>query len=531
MPAKRPTKKAAVKEQERFAPDDLRESVKFLMTIPDIAEAFTPAEIELAIDDIGWERPWGSRLTQTEADPLTRMSNIGRARLYWRRDPLCHQAVRVWTDYAIGQGFSWKAKESKIQQTLDAFAKDRRNKHIMNAVGQQRSSKKLLVDGELFFAVFNSDGGDKIIRYIDPLQMTEFICDPDDEETVLAYERKTVKGEYFFYADWAAEDDGKAAEEQKAKDSGKNVVLEDDVKIYHLAFDTIGKRGNSLLAPVLDWSREHRRFAEARVAIMQALSKYAWKTTVKGGQNVINAIKTRLQSTYAATGTSMGVERNPTTAPGGNWLQNAGIDVTPMPRNTGGSDAKEDADGLKLMVSAGTGVMLHYFGDPTKGNLATASAMELPMLKEFGGYQELWREAYRDIFAVVLDEDPDEEPTHIDVAAPEIVVGDLMHIGQYIAVLAQNFPEVKVPSMLQELLQILGVGDIASLMDEIKAQKAVNDAKAATLPTVPPAIPPKPGEPPIPPLKAQPNTEAALVESLNKLIKLMEPLPPTAISA
>ena len=85
---------------------------------------------------------------------------------------------------------------------------------------------------------------DKIIRYIDPLQMTEFICDPDDEETVLAYERKTVKGEYFFYADWAAEDDGKAAEEQKAKDSGKNVVLEDDVKIYHLAFDTIGKLYN-----------------------------------------------------------------------------------------------------------------------------------------------------------------------------------------------------------------------------------------------------------------------------------------------
>jgi hypothetical protein len=55
------------------------------------------------------------------------------------------------------------------------------------------------------------------------------------------------------------------------------------------------------------------------------------------------------------------------------------------------------------------------------GNLATSTSMELPMLKNFGGYQELWKGGYRDLFSMVLGEDIDEEPAEIDIELPPIL--------------------------------------------------------------------------------------------------------------
>jgi hypothetical protein len=166
---------------------------------------------------------------------------------------------------------------------------------------------------------------------------------------------------------------------------------------------------------------------EARVAITQALSKYAYKLSVKGGQRTVDAVKDKLQSTYAKNAANS-VERNPQTAPGGTWVQNDALDLAAVPKATGAGDSEKDGNQLKLMVCAGTGIMLHYFGDPSTGNLATATAMELPMLKMFDSYQESWKDAWCDIFSIVLDEDPDDAADineMVTVELPPILADDL----------------------------------------------------------------------------------------------------------
>jgi hypothetical protein len=247
--------------------------------------------------------------------------------------------------------------------------------------------------------------------------------------------------------------------------SSKNGV-EQNCKVYHLPFDTLLKRGNGLLSCNLDWSKEHRRFMEARVAIQQALAKFAWKGKVQGGQGIINQLQAKLASTYTTAGMTQ-VERHPQVAPGATWLDNKGIDLTPMPRATGAGDARSDGDQLKLMVSAGTGIMLHYFGDPSTGNLATSTAMELPMLKMFASYQALWQDAYRDIFSIALDEDPNE-PNQLDITLPPILLDDLRKIGQFVSLVAGVFPEIRVPSVLRSMLNSFNVSNIDEVMDEIE---------------------------------------------------------------
>jgi hypothetical protein len=250
--------------------------------------------------------------------------------------------------------------------------------------------------------------------------------------------------------------------------------------MYHLAFDAIERRGNGLLTCCSDWSREHRRFMAARVAIIQSLSKFAWAGQVKGGQNQVNALRAELESTFAQSGLSGGTEHQPAHAPGSTFVSNEGVKMTPMPRATGAGDGKTDADQLKLMVSAGTGIFLHYFGDPSTGNLATATAMELPMLKQFASYQQFWKDAWRDIFAIVLEEDPTKPPVPITISMPSIIEDDLAPLAQFLTAVTQVFPEAAVPALLKQCLESANIADLDDVMDEIAANKDVMDAQAKT---------------------------------------------------
>lgn len=471
---KKPASKHVITERQFSG----AEMADFLLTnVPELNEAFTRADIELALDDRGWLVP-GRQWTAADLDAQTRTTLVAKARLYWLRDPLMKQAVRLWTDYALGTGVSWDSKDQKVKNRCDAFAKNKRNKAFMNSEGMRRSSKKLLVDGELFFALFDADTkkDPKTIRRIDCLQMTDIVCDPDDEEHVLGYRRLTAQDKVIYYRDWRndEEDDEMLLEQPDPSSKGKISSAKKEQRpencvVYHLPFDTLLKRGNGLLSCNLDWSKEHRRFMEARVAITQALAKFAWKGKVSGGQGIINQLQNKMQSTYATAGMTQ-VERHPQTAPGATWFENKGVDLTPMPRASGSSDAMTDGRMLKQMVCAGTGIMEHYFGDGANANLATATAMELPMLKMFASYQTLWQDAYRDLFSIAIDEDPDE-PDDLNITLPPILLDDLRKIGQFVESVAAVFPEIQVPAVLRSMLNSFNVANLDEVMEEIENKR------------------------------------------------------------
>lgn len=454
-----------------------------------LREAFTQADIELALDDRGWLV--GGKRMMGELDPLSRQVQVNRSRYYWLRDPLAKQAVRLWTDYCFGDSaMSWTCEDTGVQKKLDKFMKDRRNRRYTSREGQRRMSQRLLVDGELFFAVFTNGE----IRTYDCLHITDIITDKDDQDKVIAYKRVCAKStkagqqvnQTFYYKPWDLDDASTTIDTSSVANDGYNLVpvdpnggksikYEANCVMYHLAFDAFDRRGNGLLSCCSDWSREHRRFMIARVAIMQALSKFAFKTTVKGGQNVVNTIRAKLESTFAQSGLSGGTQHQPVAAPGANWLQNEGINLESMPRTTGAGDGKTDADSLKLMVSAGTGVFLHYFGDPSTGNLATATAMELPMQKMFSAYQVYWKDAWRDLHSIVLEEGPDDEPAEILYSMPDILEDDLQKLAAFLTAITGVFPEAKVPALLKQCLESANVSDIDEVMQDIEENKAALD--------------------------------------------------------
>jgi len=69
-----------------------------------LQEATQSVEQELDIEDQGWIRlgATGGQIIS----PNERINNVKNSRLYYTKDPLARQAIRLWTDYTFGTGMT-----------------------------------------------------------------------------------------------------------------------------------------------------------------------------------------------------------------------------------------------------------------------------------------------------------------------------------------------------------------------------------------------------------------------------------------
>ena len=135
------------KEQIQLRELAPRDELEFL-----IREATESVEDELRLEDAGWQTISGQ--TGEVILPAQRIINLKLSRLYYTKDPLGKQSIRLWTDYTFGSGMTFRAKEDDTQKVLAKYWKSPDNKNILSARGQRKSSDKLLVDGEIFFVQF-----------------------------------------------------------------------------------------------------------------------------------------------------------------------------------------------------------------------------------------------------------------------------------------------------------------------------------------------------------------------------------------
>ena len=413
------------------------------------------AELELARDDVGWMK---LGLHEESGLPgLGRTYIIRRARAYFNRDPLSKQAVRIWTDYALGRGIGWKAKEDKTGEVLREFWDLKANEPIFSNQGQRKSSDKLLVDGEIFF-IFFVGAKEVKVRRVDPLEITEIITDPDDIETTRLYKRDWMNAQnqqkQEYYLDWTNEDkdgtwpDSLGTPQKATADNGI---------IYHVPFNTLGIRGVSLLISAMDWSKAHRKFLEARASITEALARFAWKAKLKGTPAQVTAEQNALRSSLAGGGDT---ESNPPPAPGSTWVENEGYNLTPIKTESGASAAQVDANMLLQIFGSAVGVFPHYFGAGEAFRLATATAMERPMRVQFEAYQQMWADVYDNIFNFVLDKaGVPTDKRFIDIDFPPIAEKDANEKIKAIVEVVGAMPELDGDEMRKLVLTTLGINN------------------------------------------------------------------------
>lgn len=373
--------------------------------LTELLEAMTT--YKRTLEDIGWIN---LSLTQSFDKDLIAggyENMLKRCRLYYYNNPLAGHWIQLTTSFTFGQGISVpKAAASEIQEVINEFWNDPDNqKALTSKQSQIKLCDKLQYEGNLFVVLFvNKITGNVKVRIFDALEIKDIIKDSDDRLRPLFYKRSITKRKYNFTSDsydmgtlnYVYYPDWQVGDPEKYEIPANKIELE--AFIYHVKIncDINDKFGVPVLYRGLDWIKAHKDMAGDLATLVKSLSILAWKKKVKGTPAQVAALKSVLHARIDL--------KNVPPAAGSTQIENEAVDTSPINIPTGGIKIGET--GLKqmqLMVCAASNIFYHYFGDPSTGNLATATSMELPMVKTFLANQECWSGIYNDILQFVVN--------------------------------------------------------------------------------------------------------------------------------
>lgn len=358
------------------------------------------------LEDIGW-----INMSSIEGSTSKDMISGGfekmlkRVKLYYVNNPLAANWVHLTTAFVFGEGLGKpKAVDESVQEIVDEFWDDPDNKLALTSVqAQHLLCNKLQYEGNLFFVLFTDEMGHTKVRVLDTCEVADIIKDEDDKmrsnfykvsEKRRKYNFKSdsyemTTSEYVYYPDKDCEDFNQfGIPPQK---------LKSDAKILHVKIncDINDKFGIPELYRGIDWMQAHKNMAGDLATLIKALSTIAWKKKVKGSSAQVTSIAQSLTSK-----TSL---KNIQNSAAQTQVENDGISLESVDIKQGGTDINiKGMREMKLMMCAGSQIPEHYWGDPSTGNLATSTTMELPVLKKFLNYQSLWTMIYDLIFEYVI---------------------------------------------------------------------------------------------------------------------------------
>lgn len=374
-------------------------------------EAIT--EVTRQLEDAMWVNLSTDRAVY---DPLPddRKRLLQRIRVFRKRNPLAKQAANLLQHYVLGQGVTYTANnKAKVARIVDEFWEDPVNLAVFTSHQSQKEAlDSLFTDGDLFLVLFpNKVDGTVQLGMLDAFYVDDIVSDPDNARVHKWYKVRKPNAEYDFnagtwisrtasdfvyYRDWRnAEDPGGKGGPRK-RDIAEGLV-------YHVRINQRGgqKFGESELAAAVDWLKAHKDFMEDRASLNRAAAQVAWKKKRKGGPSDIAAEQQRLQSSLINN--LQRYESNPVPNAASTIIENEGTDLQWVKTDTGGQSALADERTMRMMAGSGMGgIPNHYFGDEANANLATATAMELPLLKSYEDWQRLWADVLGDLIDFVL---------------------------------------------------------------------------------------------------------------------------------
>jgi len=347
-------------------------------------------ELELALEDIGWNKLSGADEHDFSRDGLRKICK--NSFLFFEKNPLIGRAVETKANYVFGQGVTIKAEHPLVDEVVQTFMDDRKNKKVFSTVIQLvKLEKDLNIDSNLFFAFFKNSEGQVRISPIIFDEIWDTVTNPEDKNEVWLYERRwtenrdssgrfvstgTIRTEY--YPDWEYRPSG-----NNPTYNGKQIHWESPV--YHVKVNAVlnQKFGLSEIYSAQDWARAYNRFLQDWATIVRSYARFAWQMTKKSGSGGRLAAKTKLDSNISSDG------YKPAPAAGSVFIGSDDTKMAPM-RTAGATTSAEDGRRLLLMVCAATGLPETFYGDASVGTLATARSLNRPTELAFSLRQRLW---------------------------------------------------------------------------------------------------------------------------------------------
>jgi len=353
--------------------------------------------ITVLAEDIGWRN---MRFQFQEIPEHDRKVIVQRSKEYVIKHPAYRRIVELNKSFVLGKGINKpKIKNPILQYVIDKIWNNPENKKTFcgfKAFETQIEQRDIV--GEIFYKIYvDTKTGMSTVRVEkDPFTLNNVITDTDDVDKVLCYELK-VKQHKYNPNDQTFDDKLKRAyvpdifntadiKQYEKYNEIKTEKGSTKMYAYVAVFATAGLnnqyRGLPLYYQILPWLKAHRELCEDGATFIKALSRYAWKKKYKNisGQQM-DGIK-KLAQTFTPGNPNATLNKTPS-ATASTLLESQNVDNSPIEVRQNPEVFTRIADLMLQQIASGSDKMKHYFANPENANLATATSMELPMIKDF----------------------------------------------------------------------------------------------------------------------------------------------------
>jgi hypothetical protein len=375
-----------------------------------------------------------------------------RSRITWMKDPQAGAAVDLMNDFVFGRGMKApKANDPQVQQVLDDFWNDPDNQLVLTSYQAQLAlGTDLELQSNLFFLVFE-DGQDGKVKLglLDHDTVETVVRDTENRLRILYYLARhfdyrwnfqtdqpqivvgvqsdtekaklapaptvqttpgyamnpilTGQGQVRYYAHFRNVEDAETDMESGARQDDPTLFCPEDKlgagKVYHVALNRGSEMafGHPRMDRLIRWFSSFNTFMDARVDMMSATAAFVMKRKIRGTpqqlQKMANQALSRRSVLGMSTEPQMMADVGPKAA--GIVTENDSVDHEPFNLNSNAQNAMADAQMLRSQISAATRWPASYFGDASQANLATATSLELPVLKTVEARQEIFEQVVR----------------------------------------------------------------------------------------------------------------------------------------
>lgn len=359
------------------------------------------AQYRLSIDEQGWQR-LGTDGEEWDFSYEDVKKARSLARLMYLQNPMVRRSVEVQKLYVWALGYKIEAADPNVKLLLDGFVEDAKNVCEMGLEALAQHEVTLQVNGDKYFMYFiDRDTGRVRIRSVDCDQITNIYRNPDDQREVWYYRRTFVvnnKTKHVWHRDWEYRPLGMGVDPRDNKND-PNEDINDEIPMSQIKVGGLDsmKFGFPEIHPILNWALAYKKFLENWSTMMESYAVVAMQL-IKQSKAGVAAAKDKLGSN--PTNGLIG-DANP--PPGvGSWAAMAGGGKLEAVRTAGATTAAKEGHPLALMIAAGAGIPITFYGEADVGNMATAATLDRPTELKMVFRQTQWAIWLSKIFKFVI---------------------------------------------------------------------------------------------------------------------------------
>ena len=442
------------------------------------------AQLELARDNAGYLQLMAQYSEDFSRDGLRSAADQGR--LFGVANPLIKRGREARHAYVWGQGVSIDAKNSDVNDVIQAYLDDEGNKAaFFGSQARQQYEGCLYDEGNFFLAHFTDPLTGRVqVRTLPFDEISDVITAPGDRTVPWYYKRRWVETETF---DGVTQSVPKVAyypalkyqPQTRQRFIGGDPVFWDS-PVLHVKVNAghNWKFGIGDSYAAIPWALSHKGYLEDWALLMKALAKIAYVTTSKSGSQA----QAKRQSLKGLGETPAGSTVN----------LSEDQKLEPLSKSGATLDS-ESSRPLATMAASALGLPVTVLlADPGQtGARAVAETLDFPTRLTMQARQQLHTSVYQDSIGYMLEQaviaprgplrklgrplrdgdrlkveytDPDE--TSINVTWPSLEQVDIKVLMDAV-VAADGMPDVPKLPLVRMALQILKVENIDELIDEI----------------------------------------------------------------